>query len=105
MFKIETELESSPEIEQFILGWKNSKMQLPNIFHEMLQQKEFIDVTLSADGRLFDANRLILSAYSPYFRQLFTQIPIEQKAYGENINFNIIFFLLLTRNVFFFCAQ
>lgn len=81
---METEPESSPEIEEFILGWKNPKMQLPNIFNDLLQQKELIDVTLSAEGCLFGAHRLILSAFSPYFRQLFTQIPYDQKAYGEN---------------------
>lgn len=96
---METELESSAEIDEFILGWKNPKFQLPSIFNEMLKQKELIDVTLSAEGRLFGAHRLVLSAFSPYFRQLLTPIPIDQKAYGENIeiNFNLTFFLSLTK--------
>lgn len=85
MYKMETKLESSPEIEEFVLCWKNPKMQLSCIFNDLLKQNELVDVTLSAEGRLFGAHRLILSAFSPYFRQLFTQIPIDQKAYGENI--------------------
>lgn len=96
MFKMETDPESSAEINEFILGWTNPKMQLPIFFNELLQRKELIDVTLSAEGRFFGAHRLILSAYSPYFRQLFAQIPSDQNAYGEStlkINFKLPVFL------------
>lgn len=52
-------------------------------FNELMQQQELFDVTLVADGYLFGAHRLILSALSPYFRQMFTQMPAHQQAFGE----------------------
>lgn len=52
-------------------------------FGELLEQKELVDVTLFADGHLFNAHRLMLSALSPYFRQMFTQMPTNQQAFGS----------------------
>jgi len=37
----------------------------------MLEEESLVDVTLSADGQFIRAHRVILSACSPYFRQLF----------------------------------
>lgn len=53
-------------------------------FSEMLQQNELVDVTLVADGHLFSAHRLVLSAFLPYFRQMFAQMPANQQAFGKN---------------------
>lgn len=100
---METEPESSPNNEEFILGWKTPKMQLPSIFNDLLKQNELVDVTLAtAEGRLFGAHRLVLSAFSPYFRQLFAQHPTDQKAYGESIEIIKFFFQLLKKNSCFF---
>lgn len=52
--------------------------------NEMLQQNELVDVTLVADGYLFGAHRLVLSAFSPYFRQMFTQMPANPQVFGKS---------------------
>jgi len=38
-----------------------------NLVH-LLQQEDYHDVTLEADGRQFKANKLVLAASSPYFK-------------------------------------
>lgn len=64
-------------------GWNDHANNFSISFGDLLQSKEMIDVKLVADGYLFDAHRLVLSALSPYFRQMFTQMPANnQQAYG-----------------------
>lgn len=68
--------------EKYTLGWNDHANNFSTAFSNLLERKEFIDVTLAADGYLFSAHRLVLSAISPYFRQMFTQMPANQQAYG-----------------------
>lgn len=71
-----------------VLGANNHANNFSIRFMELLQEKESVDVTLVADGLLFPAHRLILSALSPSFRKMFKQMPINQQAYGS---FNVYF--------------
>jgi hypothetical protein len=41
----------------------------------LVQDGEFTDVTLATEGDQFQAHKLVLSACSPYFRQLFLANP------------------------------
>lgn len=50
---------------------------------ESLKRNEFVDMTLAADGHFFGAHRLILSSVSPYFRQMFRQMPANQHTCGK----------------------
>lgn len=70
--------------EQFDLRWSEHASNFKNSFSELLEQKEMVDVTLVADGYLFNTHRLVLAAMSPYFRQMFTQMPVNQQAFGMN---------------------
>lgn len=64
--------------------------------NELLVENELIDVVLAVDNHLFNAHRLILSAYSPYFRQMFRQMPANQQAFG---NYSHICFYLHNRQL------
>lgn len=55
----------------------------PRVFKDLLIQKQMVDVTLVADGIFIDAHRLVLSAVSPYFRQMCTQMPDNQRTFGK----------------------
>lgn len=68
---------------EYSLGSNDHENNLTNSFVELLQNNELIDVTLAADGFLFNAHRLILSAISPYFRQMFIQVPPNQRTFGN----------------------
>lgn len=68
--------------EKYSVIWNDHANNFSTSFSELLQQKELVDVTLVADGHLFNAHRLVLSALSPHFRQMFTQMPANQQAFG-----------------------
>lgn len=68
---------------QYSLVWNEHENNLTNLFVELLNNNELIDVTLAADGYLFNAHRLILSAMSPYFRQMFINVPPNQHVFGN----------------------
>lgn len=71
--------------EEFTLGWSDYANNFSHSFSDLLEQKELVDVTLVADGYLLNAHRLVLSALSPYFHQMFTSMPANQQAFGTAI--------------------
>lgn len=66
----------------FKLGWKDHAANFSITLSDLLEQNELVDVTLVADGHMFSAHRLILSAISPQFRQMFNQVSANQQAFG-----------------------
>ena len=43
---------------------------LTNAFKSLLENEDFVDVTLSAGGKTLRAHKVVLSACSSYFKQL-----------------------------------
>ena len=39
-------------------------------FESLLDQEDFVDVTLGVEGKKLSAHKMLLSACSPYFREL-----------------------------------
>lgn len=74
---------------EYLLQWINHENEFPSRFFEFLQKDEFIDVTLAADGYLFSAHRLVLSAASSYFRKMFSELPSNQQPIGKFIESSI----------------
>jgi len=56
--------------EQYCLKWTNYQRNVTTSFKALLDNEEFIDVTISAEGLSCPAHRVVLSASSPYFRDL-----------------------------------
>ena len=56
--------------QRFSLRWNNYQSQLVRAFENLLDQEDLVDVTLGAEGRKLSAHKLLLSACSPYFRDL-----------------------------------
>lgn len=56
--------------DRFSLRWNNYQAHLVTAFESLLEKNEFVDVTLGCDGRKLSAHRMLLSACSPYFRNL-----------------------------------
>jgi len=44
-------------------------------FRDLREEKDFFDITLAVDDSQVQAHKVILSACSPFFRELFTNIP------------------------------
>lgn len=79
-------------VGKYSLGWDGHGANFSNAFNEILRDDELVDVTLVADGHLFHAHRLVLSALSPYFRKMFKQMPTNQQAFGKSYFFLFLFF-------------
>ncbi|XP_065347491.1 sex determination protein fruitless-like [Cloeon dipterum] len=57
--------------QQLHLRWNNHSSTMLDVFIEQFKQQNLIDVTLSCQGRHFRAHRMVLSACSPYFQDIF----------------------------------
>ena len=59
---------------QFALKWVSYEQNLKSFIGEIKGQSEFTDVTLvTGDGHQMDVHRMILSAFSPVLRTMFSQ--------------------------------
>lgn len=59
------------EDQQFCLRWNNFPNNFASQFDALRHDEAFVDVTLTCEGRRIEAHKLVLSACSPYFKQLF----------------------------------
>jgi len=63
--------------QRFSLRWNNYQSHLVSAFDSLLEEKDFIDVTLGVEGRKLPAHKMLLSACSPYFRDLLKGNPCQ----------------------------
>lgn len=59
------------EAEQFSLVWNSFPTNLSSGLYTLLTDEHLVDVTLTAEGQILRAHKLILSVCSSYFRELF----------------------------------
>lgn len=64
----------SPTSQQFCLRWHNHTTSLLSSLPGLLDQSHLTDVTLSAEGRTIKAHKIILSACSTFFAELFKNL-------------------------------
>ena len=57
----------------FCLRWNNHRNNLLTVFDQLLQTEAFCDVTLACDNNSIKCHKMILSACSSYFQQLFME--------------------------------
>ena len=48
----------------------NAQASLTSAFRSLLENEDFVDVTLCADGKTLKAHKVVLSACSSYFKHL-----------------------------------
>lgn len=63
--------------QAFCLRWNNYQSNLTTVFTQLLQDEQFVDVTLSCDGYAIKAHKIVLSACSPYFQSIFYDNPCQ----------------------------
>ena len=56
--------------EKFCLRWNDFETNISSAFQEIREEKEFFDVTIVTEDHQVEAHRVILSACSPFFRQI-----------------------------------
>ncbi|XP_045033779.1 broad-complex core protein isoforms 1/2/3/4/5 isoform X3 [Daphnia magna] len=61
----------------FRLHWKNHSPNFVTVFSQLLNTESLVDVTLACDGKQIQAHRVVLSACSNYFQELFVSHPCQ----------------------------
>ena len=61
--------------EKFCLRWNDFESHLSGSFKEIRDSKDFFDVTLVSDQDQLEAHKVIISACSPFFRNLLRRNP------------------------------
>ncbi|XP_046394218.1 broad-complex core protein isoforms 1/2/3/4/5-like isoform X2 [Ischnura elegans] len=56
----------------FNLRWNNHSNNMLQVFLDQLASEALVDVTLSCEGKFLKVHRMVLSACSPYFQDLFS---------------------------------
>ena len=56
--------------EKFCLRWNDFESNISFAFRELREDKDFFDVTLACDDEQISAHKVILSACSPFFRNV-----------------------------------
>jgi len=62
----------SAAAQQYCLKWNNHQNNLLRVFIRLLGQEQFTDVTIASEGRRIKCHKMVLSACSSYFEQLFS---------------------------------
>lgn len=57
--------------QQFSLRWNNYTKHITCAFDTLRSDEDLVDVTLSCEGKRIRAHKMLLSACSTYFRDLF----------------------------------
>jgi len=57
--------------QQYCLKWNNHQTNMMKVFTRLLNHQHFTDVILAAEGRSIKCHKMVLSACSSYFEQLF----------------------------------
>jgi len=61
--------------EKFCLRWNDFEANISSAFRELRDDKDFFDVTLACDDEQIQAHKVILSACSPFFRNILRRNP------------------------------
>ncbi|XP_021920177.1 broad-complex core protein isoforms 1/2/3/4/5-like isoform X7 [Zootermopsis nevadensis] len=63
--------------QQFSLRWNNYLRHITCAFDSLRSDEDLVDVTLSCEGKRIRAHKMLLSACSSYFRDLFKENPCQ----------------------------
>ncbi|KAK7788822.1 hypothetical protein R5R35_012821 [Gryllus longicercus] len=63
--------------QQFSLRWNNYLSHITGAFDSLRSDEDLVDVTLSCEGKRIRAHKMLLSACSTYFRDLFKENPCQ----------------------------
>lgn len=87
--------------QHFCLRWNNFHSNIATSFEHLRDHEDFVDVTLACEGRSLKAHKVVLSACSPYFRNLLKVIKMYIKAGRCMIWENMILKLYCLNQSFF----
>ncbi|CAG9827128.1 unnamed protein product [Diabrotica balteata] len=63
--------------EKFSLRWNNFHENISSGINALWKSQDFVDVTLSAQGKCIKAHKMVLSVCSPYFKEILKSNPCQ----------------------------
>ncbi|XP_037091258.1 broad-complex core protein isoforms 1/2/3/4/5-like, partial [Pollicipes pollicipes] len=72
------DLSDTMNSQKFCLKWDGFQGSVTSLFNSLRQKGELVDITLCCEGEQLRAHRMMLSACSPYFRELLKGLPCQQ---------------------------
>jgi len=74
--------------EKFCLRWNDFERNISSAFRELRDDKDFFDVTIACDDEQIQAHKVILSACSPFFRNVLRRNPHQHPLlYLKNVRY------------------
>ncbi|KAK9882347.1 hypothetical protein WA026_020869 [Henosepilachna vigintioctopunctata] len=61
--------------QHYCLRWNNYQSNMTSVFHQLLRNEDFVDVTLACNDLSLKAHKVVLSACSSYFQKLLLENP------------------------------
>ena len=61
--------------DKFCLRWNDFEGNISSAFRELRDDKDFFDVTLACDDEQIQVHKVIISACSPFFRNVLRKNP------------------------------
>ncbi|KAK7868888.1 hypothetical protein R5R35_014203 [Gryllus longicercus] len=61
--------------QHYCLRWNNYQSNMTSVFHQLLRNEAFVDVTLACNDSSLKAHKVVLSACSSYFQKLLMENP------------------------------
>jgi hypothetical protein len=77
------------------LRWPDYHHALASTFRRLRDEEDFVDVTLACNSQHFTAHKVVLSACSPYFKQLLKVRIVIKIICKCNHNFHVHIFYIL----------
>jgi len=75
--------------EKFCLRWNDFEHNISSAFRELRDDKDFFDVTLACEDEQIQAHKVILSACSPFFRNVLRRNPHQHPLlYLKGVNYS-----------------
>lgn len=82
--------------QQFSLKWTNYTSHITNAFDSLRSKEDFCDVTLSCEGRKIRAHKVLLSACSTYFKEIFKENPSQHPVIiFKNVKYDDLFAIVV----------
>ncbi|KAG1661375.1 Protein bric-a-brac 1 [Nymphon striatum] len=77
--------------QQFCLKWNNHQVNITDTFENLLENDCFVDVSLACGGNIIKAHKIILSACSPFLKNILNDNPCQHPVIIlNNMNFAVI---------------
>lgn len=91
--------------DQFCLRWNNFQTNIVSALDSLKCSEDLVDVTLTCEGRNIKAHKVILSACSPYFRNVFKVNDLVWITFGLYQHLCIGYLLSICRSGLFNCLH